>query len=563
MAYTTEQFAALKAAQAKAEDLVSSLRVVIDLSEPTKVQGVSASATDSTATIIWVAAEGAPRITSYNVYRGATLVGATVSTNFVETSVANGTYVYAIEAVDGNGRTGDRGSANSIIVSVAPPKPDVMGTFRASAVNTSTIAVTWVVPSGGTPPTSYQVSRSLTGSSAQDSTASGWTQIFNALGTSVNSTGLTASTQYFYRGRSLASGVPSDGYATANARTLSIPASTGVTFPTRNSHSGGATWASGVGETYTASRYNGWRDWAGRIPDVGVAWAGAQYMNSWARIRTGGSTGKFDACLSVFPTTTHIIHRFPMWPNDPATRNDDFANPAIWDSLASGEHDADFDAAFAAMKTMATNAGRTGADKRIGLSLGWEVNGWWYAYTLSTSKLAQYKTAFKNISDIFRSHFPFGPVDWPPARTYGGDNQTLTLEDMVPDPSSFDVISRSLHDDNPSTTDETSWELQYNPPLSRKLIGLKQVEDLAIQLNKKIGLSEWGVNLRAGSTCNDISERPDFFLQKVFDEFLVPNASRIAWDAYFNTSCTSLYNATASDLHGIAARNAYDVRWNP
>ncbi len=219
MAYTVEQFAALNEAKAKAEDLVSSLRIVLDLSEPTKVQNVSASATDSTATITWAEATGAPRVTSYNVYRGGVLVAATASTILVETSVANGTYVYAVEAVDGNGRTGDQGSSNSVIVAVSPPIPDVPGTFNASVVSATRIDLSWSTPSSGATPTGYELDYSLTGTS-------GWTNIpLSGTGVTKQHTGLTANTRYFYRIRSVASGNYS-GYATDNDRTLTSTSDT-------------------------------------------------------------------------------------------------------------------------------------------------------------------------------------------------------------------------------------------------------------------------------------------------------------------------------------------------
>lgn len=123
------------------------------------------------------------------------------------------------------------------------------GSFTATPISATQINLTW------------NASPNATGYTVDRATNSGFTTgvtlgIYSGNGTSYNNTGLTASTQYYYRIRATAAGYTDSGYSTTNATTQAVGAVTeDLTFPTQvNLSNTGTTWTS----TSAAAFYDGY-----------------------------------------------------------------------------------------------------------------------------------------------------------------------------------------------------------------------------------------------------------------------------------------------------------------
>jgi titin len=133
------------------------------------------------------------------------------------TGLSAGTqYFYRVRATNGVGDSGNSNTANAT-TSAAPTAPAAPGTLAALAVSSSQINLTWVDNSNNE--TGFIVERSLNGTD-------GWTSVGTPAANATsfnNTTGLSASTQYFYRVRAT-NGVGDSGNSNvANATTSAAP----------------------------------------------------------------------------------------------------------------------------------------------------------------------------------------------------------------------------------------------------------------------------------------------------------------------------------------------------
>ena len=153
--------------------------------------GLAATAGVGQVTVTWTAVSGA---TSYQLYRGATLVASPTTTSYVDTSLTAGTAVsYTVKAVNAGGS-----SAASAAVSATPTLAAPTG-LTATAGNAQ-VALTWTAVTGAT---SYNV-------------YSGATLLGSVATTSYTNTGLTNGTAYSYT-------------VTAVVNSVASPASSSVT----------------------------------------------------------------------------------------------------------------------------------------------------------------------------------------------------------------------------------------------------------------------------------------------------------------------------------------------
>ncbi|WP_227793620.1 glycoside hydrolase family 6 protein [Paenibacillus guangzhouensis] len=161
-------------------------------SVPAAPTGLTASASNTQATLSWTVSNGA---VSYNVKRSTTSGGSyttvaagVTGTSYTNTGLTNGTtYYYVVSAVNSSGE-----SPNSTQASVTPqsnltvPAPPTGLTATAGNVQA---ALSWTASNNAT---SYNVKRSTTSSGPYTTVAVGVT------GTSYMDTGLTNDTTYYY-----------------------------------------------------------------------------------------------------------------------------------------------------------------------------------------------------------------------------------------------------------------------------------------------------------------------------------------------------------------------------
>jgi len=117
-------------------------------------------------------------------------------------------------------------SAGEVEVFIDTPPPDPPTNLSLSETVANQLDLSWSAPTSGTTPTSYQIDRSLDGST--------WTTIVSdtgSTGTTYSDTGLTLNTDYYYRVFTLANGIPSATASnTASQTTWNVPDQvTGVT----------------------------------------------------------------------------------------------------------------------------------------------------------------------------------------------------------------------------------------------------------------------------------------------------------------------------------------------
>lgn len=169
--------------------------------------GVTATAGIGQVTVTWTAVSGA---TSYQLYRGTTLVSSPTTTSYVDTSLTAGTAVsYTVKAVNAGG-TSAASSAASATPTLAAP------TGLAATAGNAQVALTWTAVTGAT---SYNV-------------YSGATLLGSVTTAAYTHTGLTNGTAYTYT-------------VTAVVNAVASPASSAVTAT--------PTAPSGVSGTFTGS----------------------------------------------------------------------------------------------------------------------------------------------------------------------------------------------------------------------------------------------------------------------------------------------------------------------
>lgn len=196
---------------------------------PTDLQATASGSTG--INLSWTAVSGA---TEYNIYRSATETGdyAKINTSQV-TGASYGdtglsaatTYYYKVTAVNSSGESAAsaNASATTAAAAVVLTPPATPTNLQASAVNSSTIDLTWTAVSGAT---EYNIYRSATsdGVFAKINTS-------QVTGTSYSSTGLTASTTYYYKVSAVNADGESAATAAVNATTSAVTNTPGDTSP--------------------------------------------------------------------------------------------------------------------------------------------------------------------------------------------------------------------------------------------------------------------------------------------------------------------------------------------
>lgn len=277
-------FLEIQDALKRAEELVSSLRRLLDLSSPTTPQNVSAEANGQIATITWDEAQGAPSISHYRIYRNGSAVATDTASPYDDPNRPNGTYIYAVAAVDAQGREGTKATASAILVSVSPPAPGIPINFSATSISNTRLDLSWAPDPNLAVPTDYDVDFSTNGAGGP------WTSLTVGNQTTFSHTGLTTNQLYTYRLRASVGGVFS-----AYAFTTGTPQTVGTTiFPTFHfglDLTAKATWRTSDDVT------NGW-DWSYH-PDTQPAELSGMFQFQAA---TGGHT--------EYPTTGY------KWPQN-------------------------------------------------------------------------------------------------------------------------------------------------------------------------------------------------------------------------------------------------------
>ena len=196
-------------------------------SAPGQVTGLTVTSTSSSQlSLSWSAVSGA---TIYKVERslssgsGFTQIASNLTTSYNNTGLSQGTrYYYRVRASNSNGDGSYSSVANNFT------RPGQVTGLSATAASSSQINLSWNNPSGTE--TGYQVYRST------NSNMSGQTLIGSPTGTTFSTTGLSASTTYYFRVRAVNLGGTGSYSSIANATTQSgASAPTSVSIATSSS----------------------------------------------------------------------------------------------------------------------------------------------------------------------------------------------------------------------------------------------------------------------------------------------------------------------------------------
>ena len=207
---------------------VSTKSAVVAPSTPTGLASSAVSATG--ATVSWSAVTGA---TSYQLYRGATLVASPTTTSATDSGLTAATsYSYTVKAVNAGGSSA---ASAALAVTTLPNVPAAPTGLVSSGVYATGATVSWSAASGAT---SYQVFR-------------GSTLIASPTATSVNDSGLAAATAYSYTVKAVNSGGTSGASAVLVVTTLpNAPAApTGLASSGVTATDATITWAPSSGAT--------------------------------------------------------------------------------------------------------------------------------------------------------------------------------------------------------------------------------------------------------------------------------------------------------------------------
>ncbi len=145
----------------------ASVTVTFDQTPPAVPSGLAVpSLTNAAPALTWSASSGAA---SYRVYRGGALVGQTGSTSYTDQTVpGDGTYAYAVSAVDAAGNESSHSSPQSVVVDQTPPNPPAGLTGQTPT--TAVPVLSWTAAAGAV---SYTVRRD--GTTAETVTTTGFT----------------------------------------------------------------------------------------------------------------------------------------------------------------------------------------------------------------------------------------------------------------------------------------------------------------------------------------------------------------------------------------------------
>lgn len=152
----------------------------------------TSSVTQTTLTLGWTASATA---TSYDVYNGITLLGNVTTTSYNVTGLTAST-AYTFKVVAKNAGGSSTGATVNVTTQAAADTtpPDPVTNLTAGTVTSSTIPVTWTLPTA-TDVANFEVAYSSNGGTTYTVASS----VVNATSTSYTVTGLTSSTSYTIR----------------------------------------------------------------------------------------------------------------------------------------------------------------------------------------------------------------------------------------------------------------------------------------------------------------------------------------------------------------------------
>lgn len=287
-----------------------------------------------------------------------------------------------------------------------------------------------------------------------------------------------------------------------------------ATAPT--SYASGLTWSSGMAMNDDFDSFAAWR---GRPLDNSTVWP---HRQTWDEVSHPDIRGDQ---ISAIPSDMMLSIGQPMLPESKRER-------ATLAKCATGAYDQYF-------KTFGSELVRLGRGGSI-VRLGWEANGDWYAWSI-TSEPTNYIACFRKEVAAIRSTAPQVKIDW--NVTKESKMGSTSVVSAYPGDDVVDIIGVDFYDWWPSYPDQAAWDADYNSTQNGGPRGIGSWLSFAKSHGKKLSIPEWGVvNNSDGGGDNA------FYIEKMWN-FFKTNAADIAYETYFNGN----YGDHVSQIYQISS----------
>jgi hypothetical protein len=283
----------------------------------------------------------------------------------------------------------------------------------------------------------------------------------------------------------------------------------------------GKPWSSGAG-CYSS----GFDNWRGRPSDVYTHWAGQDWSTAissigWLR-KYASMPGRLSLGLPLVEKSTK--GRF------------DLCNNGTFDSK---------------IREVGRRLQAYGLGDSV-LRPGWEMNGKGFPWAVEPANKESYKQCFRRVVDILRSQAPKVLIEWNPQK---GSNQPYDVRDIYPGNAYVDIIGVDYYDGWIATNDQASWDTMYKKTLYNGPNGLGTWLAFAQSQGKLLAFPEWGIANGYGDP--NATDNP-FYIQKMH-EFFQANASRVAYETYFN--CRGSAHVIYPSSYNPKASAKYNQLW--
>lgn len=193
-----------------------------------------------------------------------------------------------------------------------------------------------------------------------------------------------------------------------------------------------------------------------------------------------------------------------------------------------------------------------GFDDTTIIRLGWEFNGDWYKW--SAYDPSAFVSCWRNIVTTVEEQAPRLRWDWTVNR--GEGSAVKDAREAYPGDDYVDIVGVDSYDAWPGATSQNAWQTQYEGRF-----GLKFWADFASAHGKPLSVPEWGVNLGTQFRGHNGGDN-GFYLAKMV-EFFRANASRLAYEAYFNEPDAYFKSAVFDPVQNPQASSAYLRAYRP
>ena len=198
----------------------------------------------------------------------------------------------------------------------------------------------------------------------------------------------------------------------------------------------------------------------------------------------------------------------------------------------------------------------------VDLSMAHELNGTWYPWSLTSSNVAQFKTAWQRWYGIVKTELKDKGRNVRVCLSWNSDNQVVPMATAWPGSAYVDIVGCDFYNMWPSLFTPADWDAHKN---DRKADGsprgIQAWFDYArTEVAKPITFPEWGVNPQTLQDNNWFcGKMREIFAANAPADKYNPGPGKVAGDAYFNTwSTCRLWPSTNAPM---AAANYAAQKW--